>query len=214
MLFLKFEKKMEKENNKKWTVERKKLLITVMLKYEREFVSKRFKKSTLWNKIYNDILEVEPDFPFNSTELYNKFLNIMCTFKRIKRRNNTSGEACTTWEFYDMLNEVYGNSSNITVPQEILGSSLDDLQELLGNTSTSSETIQVQSDVCIENLSPATSKPKKKNEILNFLEKEAESDKKIMQEMLEIEKEKIKIEKEKIQELRELKNLLKSLLPK
>ncbi|XP_039968573.1 uncharacterized protein LOC126764193 [Bactrocera neohumeralis] len=152
------------ESSKKWNYERKKLLLTTRLRYEGDFAAKRKKRSVLWERILNNIKEVDAKFPFSRDEITRKFLNFMVTYKRIKKRNNTSGEAATHWEFYEEMDDVYGTRSDVAVPQETLDSSLYDILSGTGDTNDFRE---------LDSTSPK-SKPKsdrKKCEVLSFFGK-------------------------------------------
>ncbi|XP_039953246.1 uncharacterized protein LOC120770130 [Bactrocera tryoni] len=114
---------------KKWSHERKKLLIEVRLQHEPEFSAKKKKRNTILEQIMREIRDVESTYPFSKDEATRCFINIMGTYKRIKKRNNTSGESSTNWEFFDALDEVFGSRSSVLVPSEMVESSLHNLIE-------------------------------------------------------------------------------------
>ncbi|XP_036347242.1 uncharacterized protein LOC118756595 [Rhagoletis pomonella] len=172
----------EEEGDKKWTHAWKTLLIDVSLSYEEDFRSKRKKRSVLWEKVLREMKDVAPELPFSRDDVTRKFLNFMVTYKRIKKRNNTSGEAATPWEFFELFDNVYGSRVDITVPEEILDS--------LYNTQPQTQTNIVPSMVLVVLLVPVSLlKKRARCEVLHFLRTESIEDKEVMKEFLECEKE-------------------------
>ncbi|KAI8125065.1 hypothetical protein CVS40_4872 [Lucilia cuprina] len=104
----------------------KKLLLVTRLRNEADFCAKRKKRNVLWKKVLREIKEVDEFFPLSRDDITRKFLNFSVTYRRIKKRNNTSGEAATTWEFFDEIDEVYGSRCDVLVPEVNLESSLND----------------------------------------------------------------------------------------
>lgn len=139
--------------------------------------------------------------------MYRKFLNFMVTYKRIKKRNKTSGEAATTWDFYDRWDKIYGCRSDISISECTLESSIDALVEDL--TCDSNEP-------CGSYLAPTDHEcsppPRKRDraDVVEFLRSESVADRKLLEEILNCEKEKIKIEKDKIEKISQLREALKS----
>ncbi|XP_065370935.1 uncharacterized protein LOC135963089 [Calliphora vicina] len=157
---------------KKWNHNQKKLLLTTRLRNEPDFCAKRKKRTVLWEKVLREIKEVDDTFPFSRDDITRKFLNFCVTYKRIKRHNNTSGEAATTWEFFEEMDEVYGSRSDIAVPASTLESSLYDI---LSDT-------QVDPPEMVMSTEPATKK--KKCEVLEFLKQQACNDKESIQNLI------------------------------
>ena len=81
-------------SNKKWSYERKRLLISI--RPEPDFSYKNKKDLQYEKKILIEIKGGDKSFAFTRDEITRCFLNIMSTCKRIKQRNNTSGEAATS----------------------------------------------------------------------------------------------------------------------
>lgn len=131
----------------------------------------------------------------------------MRTYKRIKKRNNTSGEAATNWDFFDEIDEVFGSRSSIDVPQDMLEYSLEDVTNMLLDNST----VELREET--EN-TPTTSMKRKRNDVLEFLEKDSKKEEEIVNKMLKIESEKLEVEKEKVKELKELRALFKKIVEK
>ncbi|XP_036332285.1 uncharacterized protein LOC118743625 [Rhagoletis pomonella] len=192
------------ESERKWTHEQKKRLLNTRLRNEGELCAKRKKRSVLWEKVLREIKEVDSDFPFSRDDITRKFLNFTVTYKRIKKRNNTSGEAATTWEFFDEMDEVYCCRSDVVVPEGNLECSLI---EILSGTNENSE-YEKEPDTS----SPEPKAKKMKNEVLEFLQKEADSDKETLKNFMDLEERKLEVEKEKLEEMRNLRFLLGGLV--
>ncbi|XP_018795485.1 PREDICTED: uncharacterized protein LOC108972980 [Bactrocera latifrons] len=63
----------EEESDKKWTHERKLLLLNKRLSNEVDFCAKRKKKSVLWEKVLREIKGVDAEFPFSWDDITRKF---------------------------------------------------------------------------------------------------------------------------------------------
>lgn len=201
-------------SEKKWNHDRKKLLIEIRLKYEPDFVAKKKKRNTLWEQIMRDVKEIDNTFPFSKDESTRCFVNIMGTYKRIKKRNNTSGEGATNWEFFQTLDEVFGSRSSVLVPDAMLESSLESLlREDLSNDPPDSPTV-LDSDATLPSTSTPRNKLKRKSNVLDFLNKESEEDAKVMKKVLDMEAEKLAVEKEKLVELKQIRTLFQKILDK
>ncbi|XP_050337965.1 uncharacterized protein LOC126764212 [Bactrocera neohumeralis] len=77
-------------NDKKWTHERKKLLMSIRLRHESDFTAKIKKRSTIWQTIRREIQEVDNTFSPSVDEITRCFTNMLGTYRRIKRRSGTS----------------------------------------------------------------------------------------------------------------------------
>ncbi|XP_054082958.1 uncharacterized protein LOC128924147 [Zeugodacus cucurbitae] len=207
---------MAETSEKKWSHERKKLLLEVRLRHEPDFCAKKKKRSAIWEQIMREIKEVEGTFPFSRDEATRCFINLMGTYKRIKKRNNTSGESSTNWEFFDVMDEVFGSRSSVQVPSEMLESSLESLVEDLTSdsplTPTDSHAPMNLDATPSENTTQRFAIKRKRCEVLEFLSKESEADAKVMKKLLDIEAEKIAVEKEKVAELKEIRALFQRIV--
>ncbi|XP_054728556.1 uncharacterized protein LOC129251281 [Anastrepha obliqua] len=181
----------EVETEKKWTFNLTKLLITTRLESEPEFAGKKRKKTVLWQQVLLKMKETEPGLTFTRDDITRKFLNLMVTYRRIKKRNNTSGQGATNWEFFDLLDEIYGTRADIVVPEDILDSSILELSE-------SEE-------------QPAFTSKRSKRDVKEIMSDICETDKKYMEEFLQMEKEKLEIERLKIEEMKKLRELLSNM---
>ena len=147
-----------------------------------------------------EIKEVDDSFPFSRDDITRKFLNFCVTYKRIKKRNNSSGEAATTWEFFEEMDEVYGSRFDVPVPSSILESSFTDTQV------DPPEIVMP---------SPEEPSPKKnKCEILEYLKEQARIDREYIQNLIAIEEKKLKLEERKLEEMRRLRILLSEAITK
>ncbi|XP_054729341.1 uncharacterized protein LOC129238335 [Anastrepha obliqua] len=164
---------------KKWTHGRKKLLITTRLRHEADFSGKKKKRNTIWETILREIKDVESSFPFSRDDITRCFLNIMGTYKRIKKRNNTSGEASSNWEYFDEIDEVFGSRSSINVPLEMTDYSLEEIT--INPTIYSPVSLTTEED-----LTPTTSRKRKRNDVIEFLEKESEKDGEVLDKLLKL----------------------------
>ncbi|XP_039966821.1 uncharacterized protein LOC120778858 [Bactrocera tryoni] len=195
------------KSDKKWTHERKKLLITVRLSHESDFATKTKKRSTIWQKIRRDILKKDNAFPFSLDEIMRCYTNLLGTYKRIKRRSAMSGKAATNWEFFEEMDEVYGTRCSVVVPENTVKHSL----EQTANENSSSSPSPSPS-ACSEVTHTIRTRKRKRNEVIAFLASESEKQEKLFQVLVETEKEKVKIEKEKLLELKSIRKLYERIL--
>ncbi|XP_054081538.1 uncharacterized protein LOC128919912 [Zeugodacus cucurbitae] len=110
---------------KKWTYERKKLLITTRLHHEAEFSGKKRKRNTIWESILREMRDVESSFTFSRDEIARCFLNIMGTYKRIKKETVL---LASNWEYFSEFDEVFGSRSSTEVPLEMTEYSIISLE--------------------------------------------------------------------------------------
>ncbi|XP_073832416.1 uncharacterized protein isoform X2 [Musca autumnalis] len=96
-------------DDKKWSYERKKLVIETRLKYQPEIEAKLISSHKTWDYILLDIKQIDSGFPFSKRQIARFFYNILVTYKRIKNRKNTLGQVKTNWEFFDMMDHVFGD---------------------------------------------------------------------------------------------------------
>uniref|UniRef100_A0A034V0F0 Uncharacterized protein n=1 Tax=Bactrocera dorsalis TaxID=27457 RepID=A0A034V0F0_BACDO len=140
----------------------------------------------------------------------------MGTYKRIKKRNNTSGESSTNWEFFDVMDKVFGSRSSVQVPSEMLECSLQSLVEDLTSdsplTPTDSHAPMNLDATPSGNTTQRFAIKRKRCEVLEFLSKESEADAKVMKKLLDIEAEKIAVEKEEVAELKEIRALFQRIV--
>ncbi|XP_049316834.1 uncharacterized protein LOC125779520 [Bactrocera dorsalis] len=160
-----------------------------------------------------DVKGIDNTFPFSKDESTRCFVNIMGTYKRIKKRNNTSGEGATNWEFFQTLDEVFGSRSSVLVPDAMLESSLNSLMQDLSNDPPDSPTV-LDLDATLPSTSTPRNKLTRKMNVLEFLNKESEEDAKVMKKLLDTEAEKLAVEKEKLVELKEIRTLFQKILDK
>uniref|UniRef100_A0A034WXH0 Myb/SANT-like DNA-binding domain-containing protein n=1 Tax=Bactrocera dorsalis TaxID=27457 RepID=A0A034WXH0_BACDO len=150
---------------------------------EPDFQSKRKKRVVLWQAVLQKIKDIDLALPFSRDDISRKFLNFMVTYKRIKKRNNTSGEAATACEYFDELDKVHGSRSDITVPESNLDSSMCSIFNSLTNESA-------ESDFSFsENIGAAPPRKRSRN-VLDFLQNESTGtyEKELLNEKIEIEK--------------------------
>lgn len=171
-----------------------------------EFSGKRKKRIFLWGQVLQKMKDVYKNLPFSRDDITRKYLNMMTTYKRIKKRNNRPGEAATSWDFFDQFDEVYGSRfDNMMIPESDLKSSLSSLITELKHEHLANDD---------DNDSGGSSPPPRKrarSDILEFLRAESESDKKILKELLQCEKEKLKLEREKVEEIKKLRKAFEAI---
>ncbi|XP_011201793.2 uncharacterized protein LOC105225148 [Bactrocera dorsalis] len=194
------------KNDKKWTHERKKLLINVRLSHESNFATKT-KRSTIWQKIRRDILKKDNTFPFSLDEIMRCYTNLLGTYKRIKRRSATSGKAATNWEFFEEMDEVYGTRCSVVVPKNTVKRSLEPTENE-NSSSSPSPSPSASPDVT----DTIRIRKRKRNEVIAFLASESEKQEKLFETLVATEKEKIRIEKEKLLELKAIRKLYERIL--
>ncbi|XP_018783192.1 PREDICTED: uncharacterized protein LOC108965321 [Bactrocera latifrons] len=197
------------KSDKKWTHERKKLLITVRLSHESDFATKTKKRSTIWQKIRRDILKKDKAFPFSLDEIMRCYTNLLGTYKRIKRRSATSGKAATNWEFFEEMDDVYGTRCSVVAPENMVRRSL----EPTGNENSSSSPSPCPSPSASSEVTHTIrTRKRKRNEVISFLTSESEKQEKLFEALVATEKEKVKIEKEKLMELKSIRKLYERIL--
>ncbi|XP_053955147.1 uncharacterized protein LOC128861215 [Anastrepha ludens] len=187
---------MEKESERLNTA-MSKLLIRCRLDMEAEFVAGKKKRSVLWGKVLDSMKAVNPDVPDSKEVLQRKFLNLLASYKRIKRRNKESGRDATTWEYFDEFDAMYGCRHSVEPPEENLQSSL---------ASPSGD----ESECDLEEQVGSARKRSKKtaNEAISFFKEEASKEQNRHEDVLRLEREKLEIEKEKIRVLNSLRDIL------
>lgn len=143
------------------------VLLSCRLHRESEFVSCTMAEGATKNKKWWSW--------FTKDEIYRKYWNLIITYtyKRIKRRNTTSSEAPTSWKYFDMLDEVYGTSSNIYVAGEIVNQSMENLEDILRKDSFLEVSEQEPSKRC-------------KCKILDFLKKGASQDRDMLLKVIRV----------------------------
>ncbi|XP_017494330.1 PREDICTED: uncharacterized protein LOC108382471 [Rhagoletis zephyria] len=173
---------------------------------EPEFVAGKKKKSVLWGKVLVKMKEVNPEITQSKEVIQRKFLNLLASYKRIKKRNNSTGRDATTWDFYDDFDNVYGRRHSIQPPEQNLQSSLPGLSEINVNENESDSDGR-DFETSVASTPRKRSKPSA-NETLVFFKEEAANEQKRHEEVLKLEKEKLEIEKEKIKAMEELRKVL------
>ncbi|XP_039969534.1 uncharacterized protein LOC120781393 [Bactrocera tryoni] len=160
-------------NDKKWTHERKKLLMSIRLRHESDFTAKiKKKRSTIWQTIRREIQEADNTFAPSVNEITRCFTNMLGTYRRIKRRNGTSGESATNWDFFDGMDDVYGTRSSISVPDNMLDYSLNQLTyDLSSNDTPSPSPSAPSSEHYLGEV--GTAQKRKRNEVIEFLASES-----------------------------------------
>ncbi|XP_049303113.1 uncharacterized protein LOC125776197 [Bactrocera dorsalis] len=144
-----------------------KLLVRCRLDMEQEFSCGKRKKSVLWGKVLDNIKTEAPDLTATKEQLQRKFLNMLATYKRIKKRNRSTGRDATTWDFFNDFDEVYGNRHSVDPPSENLQNSLD-----LPSCSTA-EHIR-ENEMCREDNDVVKSVPDVRGNQQNFAKKNAQ----------------------------------------
>ncbi|XP_054744187.1 uncharacterized protein LOC129248596 [Anastrepha obliqua] len=187
-----------------------KLILRVRLSMECEFASGRRKKSVLWNKVVEEIKKVNNDLKIDGQIARRKFSNLLVTYKRIKKRNNSSGREATSWLHFEDFDEVYGTRHSINVPIENLQSSLglpsSPLLERNNNEPPNSPPTSSRR--------ATQSRKNANNELLHFLEDEAMKEQARHDEVLAVEKEKLALEEERLKTLLDIKSILSQCLQK
>lgn len=79
----------------------------------------------LWAKVVDEVKKVNKDLKIDRNIAQRKFSNLLITYKRIKKRNNTSGRESTSWLHYEDFDEVYGTRHSINLPTQNLQSSVE-----------------------------------------------------------------------------------------
>ncbi|XP_053950486.1 uncharacterized protein LOC128858331 [Anastrepha ludens] len=110
---------MEEENIKLSFTETK-LLVRCRLDMEDEFVSGRKRKSVLLGKVLDKMKTDALDLSPTRDQLQKTFLNVVATYKRIKKRNKCTGRDATNWKLFNEFDEVYSSIHSISPPSQNL----------------------------------------------------------------------------------------------
>ncbi|XP_018799645.1 PREDICTED: uncharacterized protein LOC108975546 [Bactrocera latifrons] len=159
---------------------------------------------------FKEIKDVEATFPFIKDEIIRCFMNIMIMYKRIKKRNHTSGESATNCEYFEALDEVFFSQSCVQLPEDMTESSIENLL----NTLTGESAISSVTETPSINLTPTLGIKRKKNDVIDFLIKEFEKDEATIQKLLKTGKDKVSIEREKLEEVKQIRLLFESMAEK
>nr|XP_014093722.1 uncharacterized protein LOC106619917 [Bactrocera oleae] len=175
-----------------------KLLIRCRLDMEAEFAAGKKKKAVLWGRVLESMKAVNPEIKDSKEAIQRKFLNMLASYKRIKKRNKSTGRDATSWEYFEEFNAVYGSRHSIEPPLENLLSSL--------GSPTCEDSDCGDSDSYLGSASKRSKKSQ--NETLTFLKAESSQEQKRHDELVQLEREKLEIEKEKISVLSALREIL------
>lgn len=134
----------------------------------------------------------------------------MTTYKRIKKRNKESGRDATTWEYFEIFDKAYGGRHSVSPPQNLLCSSSSFGTQKDENVSVAQE-IESAEDESVFKTPTKRKRTTKDDELLVFLQKEAEKDDLKHQELIAIEKEKMEIEKRRLELIKSLQDSLSNL---
>lgn len=176
-------------------------MIETRLKYESNFASGKRKKCILWSLILDDIKKTDPEFPFSRDEISRKFNNLLLTYKRIKHRNNESGQEATRWEFFDNFDSVYGTKHFVTPPANIQASSLDTYNVNEVEQSTDEDENCTLSTPQHKRRRQNQNSEKTLSEVLQFMKTQEANEERRHQEQIEVDKERIDV-------LKDIRNLL------
>lgn len=175
--------------------------------FEEEFNEGKRKKSVLWGVILGEIKKAKPDFIYNRDEITKKFLNLMVTYKRIKKRMSESGREATTWEYFESFDQIYGTKHFMNPPTELLASSSQLVQEV-------SENEDDPSSVSDQPSSTPKQRKEKKDDVTSILKAQEKEDERRHQELIAVERDRVQAERERTEVLKDIKNLLQEILQK
>lgn len=159
-----------------WSSASIRLLLSIRIGMEKEFSNPKCTKKKLWGKVAAQITK-SGGYSITSSLCDSKFRNLMVTYKKNKLKKGTSGESAVHWEYFTILDDVYGTKANVAPSEGLLG----------GNITCEAELQQ-------ENRSPS-SIPKKKRRRFDWREEMAEKKLKLLENMWN---EKKAIEKAKV----------------
>ncbi|XP_036320400.1 uncharacterized protein LOC118734829 [Rhagoletis pomonella] len=198
------------EENENLSTAEVKLLLRVRLNMEDEFASGRRKKSVLWNKVVEEVKKINRDINIDRHIAQRKFLNMLVSYKRIKKRNNSSGREATSWLYFEDFDEVYGTRHSINPPPQNLQASL----ELPSSPPLDEGNVEPPNSPPTSSRRAPHPRRNPNSEILKFFEEQAIKEQTRHDEAMAVEREKLSLEKERIQALLELKSILNRCLQK
>lgn len=184
-------------------------MVRPRLDMENAFGSGGRKKSVLWGKVLDKMKTDAPDLSATRDQLQRKFLNMYATYKRIKKRNNSTGRDATTWEFFNDFDEIYGTRHSISPPSQNLQSSLnisssksvqDDGEYQRSPDENHNSETDSDGDATRNEYENNANTPNKKrkipaSELLEFFKKEVCEEKIRHNEAIAVEKERLQIER-------------------
>lgn len=101
------------------------LLIETRIDMDTSFQGNKCKKSVLWTKVADILNTSFPNYaPVNAEKCDSKWRNLWVTYKANVKKSNLSGRDSVTWEYYDVLDERFGNKPNVRPPSNTLISTL------------------------------------------------------------------------------------------
>ncbi|XP_048878216.1 uncharacterized protein LOC125747263 [Brienomyrus brachyistius] len=72
-------------------------------------------KPAFYKRVYKDMLQ--RDHKCSAEQIRKKITNMLATYKRVKDRCQTTGEASISWDYYTIMDEIFGQSGVGGVPE-------------------------------------------------------------------------------------------------
>ncbi|CAI6353597.1 unnamed protein product [Macrosiphum euphorbiae] len=102
------------------------LLIETRIEMDTSFQGNKFKKNVLWTKVAEKLNTSFPNHaPVSADKCDSKWRNLWVTYKANVKKSNLSGRDSVTWEYYDVLDEQFGNKPNVRPHPSTLISTLN-----------------------------------------------------------------------------------------
>lgn len=102
------------------------LLIETRIEMDTCFQGKKCKKNVLWTKVAEKLNSSFPNHaPVNADKCDSKWRNLWVTYKAYVKKSNLSGRDSVTWEYYDVIDEQFGNKPNVRPPLNTIISTLN-----------------------------------------------------------------------------------------
>lgn len=90
------------------------------------FQGNKCKKNVLWTKVAEKLNTSFPNHaPVNADKCDSKWRNLWVTYKANVKKSNWSGRDSVTWDYYDLLDEQFGNKPNVRPPSNTIISTLN-----------------------------------------------------------------------------------------
>lgn len=146
------------EDNWKWPRAATLLLLELYRSKKEDFNNPKKKKKTLWRSIADQMCEkghnVKPE------HCDKKMRNLKQTYKTVKENNSKSGRSKRTWEFYDLMDEIFSKDPTIELPnikQTTRVARAEPANQKGTNTSFSPDSDIVEPETEVEVPTPSTS---------------------------------------------------------
>lgn len=102
-----------------WNDNNVKLLLSVRLEREKDFLKPFARKKTLWEEVKNTVNE-EGDLNLKTTDCEIKYNNLVYSYRVNKQKQVQSGESSIKWPFFQIMDAVLGYKASSYPDEKLL----------------------------------------------------------------------------------------------